>query len=156
MPQSTYNLAPLDVAIVVVYAAIVVGKGIFLARGRDDSPEGYFLAGRNLIWPLVGISLFASNISSTTLVGLAGDAYSTGISVFNYEWMAALVLAFYAIFMLPAVLRSRAFTMPEFLERRYDGRVRTGFSLLTLFRNVIVDTAGTLRSCGPTPCREFS
>lgn len=144
MPPTHYSLETIDVAIVVVYAAIVVGKGLWLAHRGEDTAEGYFLAGRSLVWPLVGISLFASNISSTTLVGLAGDAYATGISVFNYEWMAALVLAFHALFLLPAVLRSRAFTMPEFLERRYDGRVRTGFSLLTLFLNVVVDTAGSL------------
>jgi SSS family solute:Na+ symporter len=144
MPGPDYTLAPIDLAIVVVYAAIVVVKGVWLSRRRDDTPEGYFLAGRSLVWPLIGLSLFASNISSTTLVGLAGDAYATGISVFNYEWMAALVLAFYAVFMLPQVLRSRVFTMPEFLERRFDGRVRTGFSLLTLFLNVVVDMAGSL------------
>ena len=144
MPGPDYTLAPIDLAIVGVYAAIVVVKGVWLSRRRDDTPEGFFLAGRSLVWPLIGLSLFASNISSTTLVGLAGDAYATGISVFNYEWMAALVLAFYAVFMLPQVLRSRVFTMPEFLERRFDGRVRTGFSLLTLFLNVVVDMAGSL------------
>jgi SSS family solute:Na+ symporter len=139
-----FSFSPLDLAIIGLYAAVILGKGIWLARSRADTAEDYFLAGRNVVWPLVGISLFASNISSTTLVGLAGDAYATGISVFNYEWMAALVLAFYAIFLAPAVMRSRVFTMPEFLERRYDGRVRTGFSLLTLFLNIVVDTAGSL------------
>jgi SSS family solute:Na+ symporter len=144
MSSDHYQLAPLDVAIFIAYAVIVVGKGVWLSRRGEATPDGYFLAGRNLVWPLIGLSLFASNISSTTLVGLAGDAYATGISVFNYEWMAALVLAFYAVFMLPQVLRTRCFTMPEFLARRFDGRVRTGFSLLTLFLNVVVDMAGSL------------
>lgn len=143
-PPVTHSLTAVDLGIVAVYAGIVVGKGLWLARRGEDTAEGYFLAGRDLVWPLIGISLFASNISSTTLVGLAGDAYSTGISVFDYEWMAALVLAFYAVFLLPAVLRARVFTMPEFLERRFDGRVRTVFSLLTLFLNIVVDTAGSL------------
>lgn len=144
MNGPTYHLETVDMVIVAAYALIVVGKGVWMSRRGEDSPAGYFLAGRNLVWPLIGLSLFASNISSTTLVGLAGDAYATGISVFDYEWMAALVLAFYAVFMLPQVLRTRAFTMPEFLERRFDGRVRTGFSLLTLFLNVVVDMAGSL------------
>ena len=144
MAGSGFSFSPLDLAIIALYAAVVLGKGVWLARSRANTAEDYFLAGRNVAWPLVGVSLFASNISSTTLVGLAGDAYATGISVFNYEWMAALVLAFYAIFLAPAVLRSRVFTMPEFLERRYDGRVRTGFSLLTLFLNIVVDMAGSL------------
>ncbi len=138
------HFSTLDLVIMAAYVAVVVGKGLLLARRREDTAEGYFLAGRTLVWPLVGISLFASNISSTTLVGLAGDAYATGISVFNYEWMAALVLGFYAVFMLPTVIRSRVFTMPEFLERRYDGRARSIFAVLTLFLNIVVDTAGSL------------
>lgn len=142
-----YTLAPLDLALIVLYGIVVVWIGWRLA-GRHRSAEDYFLAGRGMIWPLIGISLFASNISSTTLIGLAGDAYHTGISVFNYEWMASAVLVFFAIFILPFVLRSQVFTLPEFLERRYDGRVRTYFSALTLFLNIIVDTAGSLFAGG--------
>jgi len=138
------HLSPIDLVVFAVYVVVVVGKGILLARTRDDTAEGYFLAGRSLVWPLIGVSLFASNISSTTLVGLAGDAYATGISVFNYEWMAAIVLGFYAVFMIPAVIRSQVFTMPEFLERRYDRRARSIFAVLTLFLNIVVDTAGSL------------
>jgi len=144
MPSTSFGFSALDIAIMVVYAVVVIGKGILLSRSGEETPEGFFLAGRSLIWPFIGLSLFASNISSTTLVGRAGDAYATGISVFNYEWMAAAVLVFYAVFLLPAVLRARVFTMPEFLERRYDRRVRRVFSLLTLFLNIIVDTAGSL------------
>ena len=90
------------------------------------------------------VVLIASNISSTTFVGLAGEAYNTGIAVFNYEWMASVVLAFYAIFLLPFVLRSQVFTMPEYLYKRYDNRARLYFSGLTLFLNIVVDTAGSL------------
>lgn len=143
MPES-FAFETLDLGVMAGYIVLVVVVGIWLSSSKADTAEGYFLAGRSMIWPFIGISLFASNISSTTLIGLAGDAYSTGISVFNYEWMASLVLAFYAIFMLPFVLRSRVFTMPEFLERRFDGRVRSYFSVLTLFLNIFVDTAGSL------------
>lgn len=97
-----------------------------------------------MTWPFIGLSLFASNISSTTLIGLAGEAYATGISVFNYEWMAAVVLVFFAIFILPFVLKSGVYTMPEFLERRFDGRARIYFAGLTIFLNIFVDTAGSL------------
>lgn len=142
-----YTLAPLDLALIGLYGLVVVWIGWRLA-GKHHSAEDYFLAGRGMLWPLIGISLFASNISSTTLIGLAGDAYHTGISVFNYEWMASAVLVFFAIFILPFVLRAQVFTLPEFLERRYDGRVRTYFSALTLFLNIIVDTAGSLFAGG--------
>ena len=142
-----HSLSALDLWVVVVYLAATVALGIWLSR-RNESPEDFFLAGRSMPWAIVGLSLFASNISSTSLVGLAGDGYSVGISVFNYEWMAALVLAFFAIFFLPFVLRSRVFTMPELLERRYDGRARTYFAILTLFLNIVVDTAGSLYAGG--------
>jgi SSS family solute:Na+ symporter len=142
-----YSLAPLDYTLIGLYGLVVIWIGWRLAS-KHRSAEDYFLAGRSMLWPLIGISLFASNISSTTLIGLAGDAYHTGISVFNYEWMASVVLVFFAIFILPFVLRAQVFTLPEFLERRYDGRVRTYFSALTLFLNIIVDTAGSLFAGG--------
>ncbi len=141
MPQ--FSIHPIDFTIVGLYALFVVWLGFKIAR-THESAEDYFLAGRNMTWPLIGFSLLASNMSSTTLVGLAGDAYSTGISVYNYEWMAAVILAFFAIFILPFYLRSGIYTMPEFLEKRYDGRARSYFSFLTLFLNIVVDTAGSL------------
>jgi SSS family solute:Na+ symporter len=142
-----YSLSRLDLAMILVYAFTVVLIGIRLGR-RHRNAEDYFLAGRSMIWPLIGLSLFASNISSTTLIGLAGDAYHTGISVFNYEWSASVVLVFFAFFILPFLLKAQVFTLPEFLERRYDRRLRSYFSLLTLFLNIIVDTAGSLFAGG--------
>lgn len=138
-----YTLAPLDLALIAIYFVVIITLGIWLA-GKHKNATDYFLAGRGMIWPLIGVSLFASNISSTTLVGLAGTAYDTGISVYNYEWMASIVLVFFALFILPFVLRSQVFTLPEFLERRFDGRLRKYFSILTLFLNIVVDTAGSL------------
>ncbi len=141
MPE--FSLAPVDLIIIIVYFIFVVWLGFRLGK-KHDTAEDYFLAGRSMIWPFIGISLFASNISSTTLIGLAGDAYHTGISVYNYEWFASVVLVFFAIFLLPFVLRSAVYTMPEFLEKRFDGRARKYFSVLTLFLNIVVDTAGSL------------
>jgi len=143
----TFELQPIDRVVVCIYLVFVVALGLYLSR-KHESAEDYFLAGRSMLWPMIGLSLFASNISSTTLVGLAGDAYSTGISVFNYEWMAAIVLVFFALFMLPSVLQSRVYTIPELLEQRFDHRARMYFSALTLFLNILVDTAGTLYAGG--------
>ena len=145
--MTEFGLHPIDVTVLAVYAVFVVYLGFHFAK-KHETAEDYFLAGRSMTWPLIGFSLFASNISSTTLVGLAGDAYSTGISVFNYEWMAAIVLVFFSIFVLPFYLRSKIFTIPEFLEKRYDGKIRTYFSALTLFLNIVVDTAGSLYAGG--------
>jgi SSS family solute:Na+ symporter len=117
--------------------------GIFYA-GKNENAEDYFLAGRKMTWPFVGLSLFASQISSTSLIGLSGDAYSTGISVYNYEWVSAIIMVFFALFILPLYLKSQVYTMPEYLERRYNGCSRTYFAVLTLFLNIILDTAGSL------------
>lgn len=143
MPDFGVQLHTVDLVILAAYFVFVLALGIWLGRKHEDAGD-YFLAGRQMIWPFIGLSLFASNISSTTLIGLAGDAYATGISVFNYEWMAAVVLVFFAIFLLPFVLRSGVYTMPEFLEKRFDARVRLYFSGLTIFLNIVVDTAGSL------------
>ena len=143
MTPTGFELHPVDLSIIIAYALLMIGLGLYFGRQHDDATD-YFLAGRRMVWPLIGISLFASNVSSTTLVGLAGDAYSTGISVFNYESMAAIVLIFGIFFFFPFLLRSGVYTMPEFLERRYNTKARTYFSLLTLFLNIVVDTAGSL------------
>lgn len=137
------NLGPVDLTVVIVYFAVMIGIGLYLVS-RNKGAEDYFLAGRKMVWPFIGLSLFASNISSTTLVGLSGDAYATGISVYAYEWMAAVILVVFAVFFLPMILQRQVFTMPEFLAGRFDGRVRTYFSLLTLFLGVVVETAGSL------------
>jgi SSS family solute:Na+ symporter len=115
-----------------------------ISKGKQQSSEDYFLAGRNLTWPIVGISLFAANIGSSTLIGLSADAFKTNIAVYNYEWMAAVVLVIFAIFFMPFYLNSKVYTMPEFLERRYDSRARYFFSIITIVGNVIIDTAAGL------------
>lgn len=140
--MDSFQLTGLDIGIMVLYAIFIIGYGIY--HGKQKSSEEYFLAGRNMTWPIVGISLFAANISSSTLVGLAGDAYKTNTQVFNYEWLATVVLVFFAIFFLPFYLRSNVYTMPEFLERRYDSRSRYYFSFITIIGNVLIDTAASL------------
>ena len=141
MPTPT--LSTLDLIVIGIYFALVLYIGLRMAR-RTHSGEDLFLAGRSLGWIPIGFSLFASNISSTTLVGLSGAAYTWGIAVSNYEWMAAFILVFFAIFFIACYLNARITTVPEFLERRFDRRSRLYFSAMTLFSNIVVDTAGTL------------
>jgi len=136
----------LDLLIVAVCVGGIVVFGLAVSRRRARAEE-YFLAARASRWPAIGLALFASNVSSTALVGLAGAAYAMGISVYDYEWSAGVVLVFYCVFLLPFVLRSRVYTMPEFLERRYDVRARVYFAALNLFLNIFVDSAAALY-CG--------
>jgi SSS family solute:Na+ symporter len=137
-----FNLSVLDISVMVFYAIAIIAYGLY--KGKRESSEEYFLGGRSMTWPIVGISLFAANISSSTLVGLAGDAYKTNVHVFNYEWLAVIVLIIFAIFFMPFYIKSKVYTMPEFLERRYDSRSRYYFSFITLIGNVIIDTAAGL------------
>ena len=124
MPQ--FQLAAPDLVMVALYVVFIVALGFYFAR-RTKTTDDYFLAGRSLTWGLIGFSLFASNVSSSTLVGLSSAAYGSGISVYNYEWMAALVLIVFLVFFLPFYLKTQVFTMPEFLEKRFDPRSRYYF-----------------------------
>ncbi len=140
--MANFQLSILDISIMLIYLVLIIGYGLY--KGKRESSEDYFLAGRNMTWPIVGISLFAANISSNTLIGLTSDAYNKGIAVYNYEWMAAVVLVFFAAFFLPFYLRTKVYTMPEFLERRFDSRSRYYFSFITVVGNIIMDTASGL------------
>jgi SSS family solute:Na+ symporter len=136
------TLTLIDFLVIIVYFVGIIIYGI--SQSKRATSEEYFLGGRSLTWPTVGISLFAANISSSTLIGLAGAAYLLDMTVYNYEWYAVLVLVFFAIFFLPFYLKSGVYTMPEFMERRYDSRSRYYFSFITVVGNVLIDTAASL------------
>lgn len=133
----------LDYVVLGIYVLLVVVICWRVSKPSPDADE-LFLAGRSLGVGVVGLSLFASNISSTTLIGLPGAAWSSGIAVANYEWMAALVLVFTAVFIAPVLIGSRITTIPELLERRFDARLRRYLSGVTLFLSIVLDTAGSL------------
>ena len=136
------SLTITDFLVIAVYFIGIIVYGI--SQSKRASSEEYFLGGRSLTWPVVGISLFAANISSSTLIGLAGSAYVLDMTVYNYEWYAVLVLVFFAIFFLPFYLKTGVYTMPEFMEKRYDSRSRYYFSFITVVGNVLIDTAASL------------
>lgn len=143
MESLNLTLSTLDLVIIGVYFFTVLAIGLKIGHGTS-SGEDLFLAGRSLGWSAIGFSLFASNISSTTLIGLVGAAYMGGLYVSNYEWMAAIILVFFTFYYVPIFLKSRIETIPEFLERRFDRRSRVYFSGLTIITNLLVDTAGSL------------
>jgi len=141
------QLGPIDIAIIIGYIVLTLIIGYLVGRGKEDS-EGYFLAGRKLTWPLIGLSLYASNMSGSSFVGLASGGYADGVVIYHYEWLAAVILIFFLFFILPFYLRSKVFTMPEFLERRFDRRSRYIFSGQTLLLNLFIDMAGALYAGG--------
>ena len=90
------GLQTLDVVVILVYLVGIIIYGI--SKSKRSSSEDYFLGGRTMTWPIVGIALFSANISSSTLVGLASDGFQTNINVYNYEWYAVVILIFFSIF----------------------------------------------------------
>ena len=134
----------IDIIIIVIYLVFIIWWG--LRNGKSANAGSYFLAGRGTPWFIVGLSLFAASISSTTLIGQTGDAYATGIAVFNYNLTGVWVLVFFAVFLLPLYIRSGIFTIPEFLERRFDSRSRYYFSAISIIGNIFLDAAGALYS----------
>ena len=131
-----------DCAIIVLYLIFIIWWG--LRNGKSSDAGSYFLAGRTMPWWIVGLSLFAASISSTTLIGQSGDAYHTGGAVFNYNLTGVVVMVFFATFLLPLYIRSGIFTIPEFLERRFDKRSRYYFSGICIVGNIFLDAAGAL------------
>jgi len=121
VPES-FEVSKIDLGILVAWVILTRGAALWMVRGKSEDADGFFLGGRNFIWPLIGFSLFATNMSGASFVGMAGAGYGSGISVYSYEWMAAVILVVFVIFLLPFYLRSGVFTMPEFLERRFDRR----------------------------------
>jgi SSS family solute:Na+ symporter len=113
------TLGFIDLFIIVCYLVIVVAIGLYFVR-KERTSENYFLAGRSLAWPVIGASLFASNIGTEHLVGLAGDAHRVGLVAGGFEWMACLCLIILAVVFVPQYLRTRIYTIPEFLERRFS------------------------------------
>ncbi|MCI4667685.1 MAG: sodium:solute symporter [Bacteroidia bacterium] len=136
-------ISNIDIGIIIGYFVLVVLIGFWVAT-RTKSEDDLFLGGRSLTWGFIGLSLFASNISSTTLIGLAGSAYSTGIVQSVYEWSMGIPFILMAFIFIPLYLKSKITTIPEFLELRYDRRSRIFFSIVTIFISIVVDTAGGL------------
>ena len=131
-----------DALIIIAYFIWIVLLGI--RYGKSSTVQSYFLAGRSMTWWVIGLSLFASSISSSTLIGQAGAAYCTGLAVFNYNLVSVAVMVFFAAFFLPFYIKMGIYTMPEFLGRRFDAKSRYYFSAITIFVNIFLDAAGSL------------
>lgn len=130
----------IDTVVIVLSLVLVVGA-VLRAAGKKQTDAEYFLAGRDLRWPFVGMSLLASNISAEHVVGLAGDGYRVGLVTGGYEWMAAWCLIILASLFTPLYLRRRIYTIPEFLEHRFGWGLRAFLSGNLLLMNVLTKNA---------------
>ncbi len=141
------SLSSLDIVAFLGYFA-VVGVVVVVVSRREREAKDYFLAGRNLHWWLIGISLIASNISTEHFVGMAGSGVDFGLAIASYEWMAAITLVIVARWFLPKYLEHGITTMPEYLERRFDLRARSWLAVYMLLAYVGVALATVLYSGG--------
>jgi solute:Na+ symporter, SSS family len=133
-------LQPLDWFMVIAYFALIIGIVWWVSRKQKKNTDSYFLAGREMGWFIVGASIFASNIGSEHLVGLAASGTTDGVALAHYELHAWCLLVLGWV-MVPFYLRSKVFTMPEFLERRFSPSSRTFLSVISLVAYILTKIA---------------
>lgn len=141
------NLSSLDLSIIIVYVLIVLLIGFYF-RKKNKNSEEYFLAGRNIGWIAIGASLFATNISSEHFLGLAGTGSKSGLAVGHFEWLACLILLLLGWVFTPFYLKSGVFTMPEFLEKRYNTASRYYLSIISIIGYVLTKISIALYAGG--------
>ena len=130
----------IDVGVIVLYLVVVIGLGCLagLRRKKGADAESYFLAGGSLTWPVIGLALFSTNISTVHLVSLAQEGYKNGLAYGSFEWMAAFTLICLALFFAPFYVRSRVATLPDFLEKRYSRASRDLLAVISIISAVFI------------------
>jgi SSS family solute:Na+ symporter len=144
----------LDLVIIVGYLFGILAIGILSVRKMKLTSQGYFLAGRSLRWGMVGAALFASNISTIHLVGLAASGYNEGLVWGNFEWMATFTLILLGLVFAPFYFKSRISTLPEFLERRYSPGSRMVLAFMAIVAALFIHIGMSLYA-GAAVFRQF-
>ena len=129
------KLSVIDICVFAGYCALILGIGLFVSKnkkGKRKDSSDYFLAGRGLAWWVIGASIISANISAEQFIGMSGSGYAIGLGMATYEWIASLGLIIVAKWFLPIFLQKRIYTMPQFLEQRFDARVKTVMSIFWL------------------------
>ena len=134
----TEQISLIDLSIIIIYLIGILVIGIMSVRLKKMTSDGYFLAGRGLNWIMVGAALFASNISTIHLVGLAASGYNEGFVWGNFEWLASVTLIMLGLIFAPFYFKSKISTLPEFLEERYDSRSRTILAFIAIIGALFV------------------
>lgn len=145
--DSAVAFTTLDYIIFGIYLFVIVGLGLWVSReeeGEEKDSADYFLASKALPFWAIGSSLIAANISAEQFIGMSGSGFRVGLAIASYEWMAAIALLLIAWFFLPIYLEKEIYTMPQFLEERYDGRVRMLLAIFWLLVYVFVNLTSVL------------
>ncbi len=134
------QISDTDLIIIICYFVFIVGLGCWagLRKKKTEQASEYFLAGKSLRWPVIGLALFATNISTVHLVSLAEEGYTNGLAYGNFEWMAPFTLIILALFFAPFYIRSNVTTLPDFLEKRYSRASRDWLALLSIISAIFI------------------
>lgn len=141
------NLANLDIGIFVVYVLGLLALALYISRAEKNherNTKDYFLASKSLPWWAIGASLIASNISAEQIIGMSGSGYVLGLGIASYEWMAAITLIIVGKYFLPIFLKNNIYTMPQYLQQRFDSRVKTIMAVFWLAVYVFVNLTAVL------------
>ncbi|CEO41180.1 sodium/glucose cotransporter [Photobacterium kishitanii] len=145
--SSYLGLSSIDIAVFVIYVLIIIGVGLFVSRnkkGHTKTTEDYFLAGKSLPWWAVGSSLIAANISAEQFIGMSGSGYSIGLAIASYEWMSALTLIIVGKYFLPIFISKGIYTIPEFVEQRFNKNLKTILAVFWIALYVFVNLTSVL------------
>jgi solute:Na+ symporter, SSS family len=145
--MTNQGFSTLDYVVFISYCLLIVFIGLWVSRtkkGTKKTAQDYFLASKSLPWWAIGASLIAANISAEQMIGMSGSGYAIGLGIASYEWMAAITLIIVGKYFLPIFLEKKIYTMPQFLEMRYDGRVRTAMATFWLVVYVFVNLTSVL------------
>ncbi len=141
------QLVLLDYGVIAVYLIILLTIGFWISFNRRHS-EDLFLAGRNLTWPNIGLSIFGTNISPSMMLAACSVAYTSGMVAANFEWLAWFFLLLLAMVFIPLYLKTQISTMPQFMERRFSSASRVFLSYYTLLSTIVLWLGGTLYAGG--------
>ncbi|MBD1388671.1 sodium/sugar symporter [Neiella sp. HB171785] len=141
------KLHMLDTSVFIAYVIGLLFIALWISRGsknHERNTEDYFLASKALPWWAIGASLIASNISAEQIIGMSGSGYALGLAIASYEWMSAITLILVGKYLLPIFLKNQIYTMPQYLEQRFDSRVKTVLALFWLAVYVFVNLTAVL------------
>src|SRR5437868_5176507 len=141
------QLVSSDYLVFIIYFVIVTSYGYWIyrrRRSREHDSKAFFLAEGSLTWWAIGASLIASNISAEQFIGTSGSAFKMGLAIASYEWMAAATLIIVAIFFIPVYLKNKIYTMPQFLNQRYNHTVAMIMAVFWLMLYIVVNLMSIL------------
>ncbi|MBO73018.1 MAG: sodium/glucose cotransporter, partial [Flavobacteriales bacterium] len=141
------NISNIDFSILIIYAVTILSIGLYVSRtkkGKEKNSSDYFLASKSLPWWAIGASLIAANISAEQFIGMSGSGFAIGLAIASYEFMAALTLIIVGKYFLPIFIKKGIYTIPEFLEKRYNSNVKSVLAVFWIFLFVFVNLTSVL------------